>query len=200
MGGRKKRTAGPPGTCAVWMPCGGRSVERGRAAVETIHKSPKAGSGFLDAVIARMVGVVIGRRVVLHDLLSPDDFAFIYAGKEGNRPLWRYRHVGGVPFHVALLSHDLQHTEVHPTIVSNGYLELARGREIPVLMEVCVDRNGISELGAVMQVDKRKEPLVLNFDLGPVSFQETAFSFDICGEGLYGLSGCGFIAFSDWNG
>jgi hypothetical protein len=199
MGGRKKSPAGIAGTCRARLSRGGRLSERGRGAAGEAGERAKESGGLMGEVITRMAQCVIGRRVVLHDLLDSADFASIYADREGSRPLWKYRHVSGGPFCVIFLAHDLQYTKPHLTIVSNGYLKLVHGREIPVLMELRLEKIGVSPIGAAMQRAEGREPPVLDFNVGPVSFCETAFSFDI-GDGPYGLTGSGFIAFPDWNG
>jgi hypothetical protein len=160
----------------------------------------KQTSGAMSAVITQVVAEIIGRRVILHELLGAADFASIYAGKEGSRPLWRYRYDSETPFGITLLSHKVLYSKRQLTIFSDGYLKPAHGKGLPLMMEVCVDKAGVSQSGAANQKEEKRS-LTLRFDYGPATFFETAFSFDIIKNvGSYGVTGCGFVGFSDWSG
>ncbi len=198
MGGRKRVFGDPPGQGIVKVsPCGYRVGKDSHGVKETTGALSER-SRYMGGVVTKMVEKVIGRHIVLHDLLGPDDFASLYSGKGTGRPLWRYRHDRGVPFRATLLRFDLDFKKKHMTVLSTGYLELVPGRKIPLLMELTVERIGVSLQSVVMRGGEKTTPLTFHFDSGPDVFSEIAFSFDI-GEGNrpYGISGCGFLAFPD---
>ncbi len=198
MGGGKKHRRDLVETGAARRCRDGALSHRGRR--PTGAGVVKQAGGAMYAVITQVVAEIIGRRVILHELLGAADFASIYAGKEGGRPLWRYRYDSERPFGITLLSHELRYGKRQLTIFSDGYLELAQGRGLPLLMEVCVDKDGVSQSGAAVRKEEKKT-LAFSFDFGPATFFETAFSFDIIKEvGPYGLTGCGFVGFPDWRG
>lgn len=202
MEGRKICPISLPGGCTVHVREDRRRRQgKGPGFMEGVMETRLRRDGLMDRVITKIVEAVIGRRIMLHDLLGLADFALLYSGKANNRPLWRYRHVHGAPFRVSLLSHRLDFDNQYLTIVSEGYIQIIPGVKIAVLMELSVERIGVSPQGAAMCWAEKREPLILTFDLGPEAFGETAFSFDI-GEGgtRSGLAGCGFLAFPDCHG
>jgi len=155
-----------------------------------------------EIVLSTMVGGVIGRRVVLHALLGPADFMVPCSGKGFSQAAQKHWEIGLAPFQVSFLSHSLCSEFQYLTIVSEGSMRIADGREVDFRMELSLERIGVSLTSAAMQRAAGRGPLTLNFDSSPASLTEAAFSFDIDQEGdIHGgpYSGCGFLAIPSLN-
>jgi len=149
-----------------------------------------------ETVITTLVGQVIGREIILHALLESADFAGMYPGKVRSASQPKQWNLGGVPFQASFLSHTLHYECQYLTIVSKGGFKTFDGRKTDLWMELSLERIGVSPGSAAIQWEKGCMPLVLNFDAGPETFIETAFSFDTDQESdTYGCSysGCGFL-------
>jgi hypothetical protein len=184
MGGKRKVAVHMPGAHIVHGPAREEGVER---------------NGQTEMVLSTMVGGVIGRRVMLHTLLGPADFACLCSGKGFSQPSPQHWAVGGAPFQVSFLSHCLLSEFQYLTIISEGCMSIAGGRKAKFRMELSLERISVSLMSAAMQRVGAGEPLVLNFDSGTASLAEAAFSFDIDQKGdTHGCmaSGCGFLAIS----
>jgi hypothetical protein len=151
-----------------------------------------------EKVIAAMVGEVIGRQGVLHALLEPADFPVRFVAKNEGRCRWSRRcEAGPGPLQVSFSSHRMYYECQYVTIVSEGSLRSADGKQTGVVMEVSLERIGIPLTRRTRQWTKGNNPLIVNFTTGPVIFTEAAFSFDIEREGTHRnhrLLGCGYMA------
>jgi hypothetical protein len=149
-----------------------------------------------EMIITSFIGRVIGRQVFLHALLGRDDFANRQPGKVKGALQPKQWYLGGGRFQAAFFSHALYYDYQNLTIVSTGGLTTFDGRKTDLLMELYLERIGVSRTSAAMQWQKSGMPVVLNFTDGPETFSETAFSFDTtqkCDRSGYSYSGCGYL-------
>lgn len=149
-----------------------------------------------EMLLSTMVGGVIGRRVLLHPLLDPADFAQPCSGQAFNIPPPPLCGVADVPFRVSFLSHCLFTAFECLTIRSEGCMNIACGHKADFQMELSLERISVSLTSAAMQWTRGCEPLTLNFNSSPLILTEAAFSFDIHPEGTAHegtCSGCGFL-------
>jgi hypothetical protein len=149
-----------------------------------------------EMLLSTMVEGVIGRRILLHPLLDPADFAQTCSRKEFNTPTPPLCGVADVPFRVSFLSHCLFTAFECLTIRSEGCMNIACGYKADFQMELSLERISVSLTSVAMQWTRGCEPLTLNFNSSPLSLTEAAFSFDIHLEGTAHegpCSGCGFL-------
>ena len=199
MGGNESSPLISTGEHFARAHCGRHLPGRLRADAECVSGRPHTGG--MDAMLAEMIEALLGRRVVLHDLLGSADFVRLRTKGDSSGPRWRYRYIQRSPFRIALSQHCIVSAPEYLSITTAGHLELCAGRRISLLMELAIDRSDVPSTDTVRKETGQSGPILLERDYGPVTFSEAAFSFDInpffgC-EGVLGLSGCGFLAFPD---